>query len=223
VILAAEAFVICDRPRPRIADEFRVIKRPLIANATGKGSAQIRHGNLIMVTSAVPGEGKSFCALNLAMSIAMEEDRTVLLVDADVARPSLPRAFAIPDSPGLLDVLNDKLVDLGQVLHRTNVEKLTFVSSGRQHARATEMLASDAMADVLNELAARYSDRIVVFDSPPLLVTPDARVLASRVGQIVFIVDAERTLQGDVKRALAAIEACPLKLMVLNRARTTAQ
>jgi len=76
---------------------------------------------------------------------------------------------------------------------------------------------------VLNELAARYSDRIVVFDSPPLLVTPDARVLASRVGQIVFIVDAERTLQGDVKRALAAIEACPIKLMVLNRARTTAQ
>jgi len=221
--LAAGGFVTPDLPRSRIADEFRVIKRPLIANATGKGSTQIRHGNLIMVTSAVPGEGKSFCALNLAMSIAMEQDRTVLLVDADVARPSLPRTFAIADSPGLLDVLNDRSVDLGQVLHRTNVEKLTFVSSGSQHARATEMLASDAMADVLNELAARYSDRIVVFDSPPLLVTPDARVLASRVGQIVFIVDAESTLQSDVKRALAAIEACPLKLMVLNRARTTAQ
>ena len=89
--LAAEGFVTPDMPRSRIADEFRVIKRPLIANATGKGAAQIRHGNLIMVTSAVPGEGKSFCALNLAMSIAMEQDRTVLLVDADVARPSLPR------------------------------------------------------------------------------------------------------------------------------------
>src|SRR5438046_4514497 len=122
--LAAEGFVTPDLPRSRIADEFRVIKRPLIANATGKGPTQIRHGNLIMVTSAVPGEGKSFCALNLAMSIAMEQDRTVLLVDADVARPSLPRTFAIPDSPGLLDVLNDRSVDLGQVLHRTNVEKL---------------------------------------------------------------------------------------------------
>src|SRR5436853_4464690 len=210
-------------PRQRSADEVRVIKIPLIANVTGKGSSQIWHGNLIMVTSAVPGEGKSFCALNLAMSIAMEQDRTVLLVDADVARPSLPRTFAIPDSPGLLDVLKDKSVDLGQVLHRTNVEKLTFVSSGSQHARATEMLASDAMADVLNELAARYSDRIVVFDSPPLLVTPDARVLASRMGQIVFIVDAERTLQSEVKRALTTIEACPIKLMVLNKARTKAQ
>ena len=221
--LAAEGFVTPDMPRSRIADEFRVIKRPLIANATGKGSTQIRHGNLIMVTSAVPGEGKSFCALNLAMSIAMEQDRTVLLVDADVARPSLPRTFAIADSPGLLDVLNDRSVDLGQVLHRTNVEKLTFLSSGSQHARATEMLASDAMADVLNELMARYSDRIVVFDSPPLLVTTDARVLASRMGQIVLIVDAERTLQSEVKRALATIEACPIKLMVLNKARTKAQ
>ena len=221
--LAAEGFVTPDMPRSRIADEFRVIKRPLIANATGKGPTQIRHGNLIMITSAVPGEGKTFSALNLAMSITMEQDRTVLLVDADVARPSLPRTFAIPDSPGLLDVLNDKSVDLGQVLHHTNVEKLTFLSSGSQHARSAEMLASDAMTDVLNELAARYADRIVVFDSPPLLVTTEARVLASRMGQIVLIVDAERTLQSEVKRALATVEACPIKLMVLNKARTKAQ
>jgi protein-tyrosine kinase len=221
--LAAEGFVTPELPRSRIADEFRVIKRPLIANAAGKGAAPIKHGNLVMVTSAVPGEGKSFCALNLAMSIAMEQDRTVLLVDADVARPSLPRRLGVADSPGLLDVLNDDSVDLGQVLHHTNVEKLAFLSSGRQHARATEMLASDAMIDLLNELAARYSDRMVVFDSPPLLVTTEARVLASRVGQIVFVVDAESTLQSDVKRALAAIEPCPIKLMVLNKARTTGQ
>ena len=221
--LAAEGFVTPDMPRSRIADEFRIIKRPLIANASGKGSTQITHGNLIAVTSAVPGEGKTFSAVNLAMSIAMEQDRTVLLVDADVARPSLPRTFAIAGSPGLLDVLNDKSVDLGQVLHHTNVEKLTFLSSGSQHARSTEMLASDAMTDLLNELAARYSDRIVVFDSPPLLVTTDARVLASRMGQIVFIVDAESTAQSEVKRALTTIEACPIKLMVLNKARTKAQ
>src|SRR5438876_9193516 len=137
--LAAEGFVTPDLPRSRIADEFRVIKRPLIANATGKGSTQIRHGNLIMVTSAVPGEGKTFCAVNLAMSISMEQDRTVLLVDADVARPSLPPTFSIADSAVLLDVLNDRSVDLGQVLHRTSVEQLTFVSSWSPHARATEM------------------------------------------------------------------------------------
>ena len=221
--LAAAGFVTPNAPRSRIADEFRVIKRPLIANAAGKGSAQIKHGNLIMVTSAVSGEGKSFSALNLAMSIAMELDRTVLLVDADVASPSLPGTLGIPDSLGLLDVLNQGSAEFGQVLHHTNVEKLTFLSSGRPHARAAEMLASDAMSELLEEMATRYSDRIIIFDSPPLLLTTEARSLASRVGQIVFVVGAENTLQSDVKRALATIEACPVKMMVLNKARTTTQ
>jgi protein-tyrosine kinase len=221
--LASAGFVTPDMPRSRIADEFRVIKRPLIANASAHGVVKIKYGNLVMVTSAMPGEGKSFSAVNLAMSIAMEEDRTVLLVDSDVARPSLPRTLGIPRTPGLLDVLADKSVDLGQVLVRTNVEKLSFLSSGSQHARATEMLASDAMIELLDELANRYADRIIVFDAPPLLVTTEARVLASRMGQIVFIVDAENTLQSEVKRALATIEACPIKLMVLNKARTTGQ
>jgi protein-tyrosine kinase len=221
--LASEGFVTPDVPRSRIADEFRVIKRPLIANASPMGAVQIRNGNLVMVTSAMPGEGKSFCAVNLAMSIAMELDRTVLLVDSDVARPSLPRTLGVPRSGGLLDVLDDKSIDLNQQVLRTNVEKLTFLSSGRQHPRATEMLASDAMTDLLDELSNRYPDRIVIFDAPPLLVTTEARVLASRMGQIVFIVDAEHTLQSEVKRALATIEACPIKLLVLNKARTTGQ
>jgi exopolysaccharide/PEP-CTERM locus tyrosine autokinase len=220
--LASEGFVTPDAPRSRIADEFRVIKRPLIANASAKGPTQMKNGNLIGVTSAMPGEGKSFSSVNLAMSIAMEMDRTVLLVDADVARPSLPRVLGIPDTPGLLDVL-DHSADLNQVLLHTNVEKLTFVSSGSMHTRAAEMLASDAMTDLLHDLATRYADRIVIFDSPPLLVTTEARVLVSHLGQIVFIVDAERTLQSDVKRALATIEACPVKMMVLNKARTTGQ
>ena len=184
--LAAEGFVTPDSSRSRIADEFRVIKRPLIANASGKSSAQVKNGNLIMVTSAVPGEGKSFSTINLAMSIAMEQDRTVLIVDADVARPSLPRTLGIADNLGLLDVLNDKSMDVGQVLHHTNVEKLSFVSCGRLHARAAEMLASDAMVDLLGEMAARYPDRVILFDSPPLLITTEARVLASHMGQIVY-------------------------------------
>jgi exopolysaccharide/PEP-CTERM locus tyrosine autokinase len=221
--LAADGCVTPGVPRSRIADEFRVIKRPLIANASGKGSSPIKNGNLIMVTSAVPGEGKSFSSVNLAMSIAMEFDRSVLLVDADVARPSLPQRLGLPDTPGLLDVLSDKSVDLCQVLLRTNVEKLTFLSSGKQHERATEMLASDAMTELLDELAARYSDRIVIFDSPPLLVTTESRVLATHMGQIVFVVHAETTLQSQVMQALATIEACQVKLMVLNGARTQAQ
>jgi exopolysaccharide/PEP-CTERM locus tyrosine autokinase len=221
--LAAEGYVTPDAPRSLVADEFRVIKRPLIANASAEGSAQIKNGNLIMVTSAVPGEGKSFTAINLAMSIAMEIDRVVLLVDADVARPSLPRRLGLPDTPGLLDALGESSANLGQVLRHTNVERLTFLSSGKQHERATEMLASGAMTGLLDELAARYSDRIVVFDSPPLLVTTEARVLATHMGQIVFVVHAGSTRRSEVKQALATIEACQIKLMVLNGARTASQ
>jgi protein-tyrosine kinase len=218
--LAARGFVTPDKPRSQIADEFRVIKRPLIANASGKESGAIKNGNLVMVTSAVPGEGKSFTAVNLAMSIAMEYDRTVLLVDADVARPSLPATLGLPETRGLLDVLEGKAAGVGSVILGTNVERLKFLSSGRPHPRGAEMLASDVMARLLDELAARYPDRIVIFDSPPLLVTTEARQLATHMGQIVFIVHAETTLQSDVKRALAAIEACPVKMLVLNGART---
>jgi exopolysaccharide/PEP-CTERM locus tyrosine autokinase len=221
--LAAQGFVTPDMPRSRIADEFRILKRPVIANAAGNRATPIKHGNLVMVTSAVPGEGKTFTAVNLALSLSMELDRTVLLVDADVARPSLPSTLGLPPSRGLLDVLQNKDLDLGQVLIHTNVERLTILSSGTQHAQATELLASDAMNKLLEEVAERYSDRIVIFDSPPMLVTTESRVLATQMGQIVFVVHAESTLQSEVKQALATIEACPIKMLVLNQARTTAQ
>ena len=221
--LAADGFVTPDMPRSRIADEFRIVKRPLIANASGKRASPIKNGNLIMVTSAVPGEGKTFSAVNLAMSIAMELDQTVLLIDADVARPSLPRTLGLPSGKGLLDALENKSFDLGRALIRTNVEKLTVLPSGTQNAHATELLASDAMVKLLHEIANRYPDRIIIFDSPPLLVTTEARVLATHMGQILFVVRAESTLQSDVKRALATIETCPVKMILLNQARTAAQ
>src|SRR4029077_3697430 len=135
--LAAAGIVTPDAPRSQIADEFRVIKRPLIQNATGRNAASIKHGNLIMITSALPGEGKSFTALNLAMSIAMELDHTVLLIDADVARPALPGMLGLPARRGLLDVLVDESVELGDVMLKSDVEKLSIVLSGTQHPHAT--------------------------------------------------------------------------------------
>ena len=222
-MLAKLGFVTPDSPRSRIADEFRIVKRPLIANASGKGTTPIKNGNFIMVTSAVPGEGKTFSAINMAMSIAMELDQTVLLVDADVARPSLPRVLGLPSGKGLLDALQDKSFDLDHAFIRTNVEKLSILTNGTQHARATELLASDAMDRLLHEMATRYPSRIVVFDSPPLLVTTESRVLATHMGQIVFVVQAEATLKSEVKRALAMIESCPVKMILLNQARTVAQ
>lgn len=215
--LAELGLVTLGNPRSQVSEEFRVIKRPLIRNATGKGAAPIKNGNLVMVTSALPGEGKSSSAASLAMSIAMELDKTVLLVDADVAKPALMRMFGIEETRGLLDVLVDDSLDLSAVLLRTDVDKLVILPSGTAHPQATELLASDAMTKLLDEMAARYPDRIIIFDSPPLLLTNEARALAAHMGQIVVVVEAERTRHAALTQALALIDACPVKLLLLNK------
>ena len=221
--LVASGIVSPNAPRSQIADQYRVIKRPLITNAMGRGAAPVENGNLIMVTSALAGEGKSFTAINLAMSIATELDNTVMLVDADVARPSVLRVLGLPASPGLLDLLVGDVADMSSVLLKTNIDKLTLLPSGTPHMRATELLASDAMTQLIANIAHRYSDRIIIFDSPPLLLTTESRVLASHMGQIVMVVHAQKTLQTDVQHALASIESCPVKMMVLNQARSGTQ
>lgn len=221
--LASVGIVTPNSPRSEVSDQYRVIKRPLIANAMGRGASIIANGNLIMVTSSLPGEGKSFTAINLALSIATELDNTVMLVDADVARPSVLNMLGLPPGPGLLDLLTGEEVELSSVLLRTNIDKLSILPSGTPHSRATELLASDAMAALLDDMAKRYSDRIIVFDSPPLLLTTESRVLATHMGQVVMVVQAEKTLQSDVKHALAAIESCPVKMVVLNQARTSSR
>lgn len=204
-----------------VAEQFRLIKRPLLSNAFNENSG-IKHGNLIMVTSSLAGEGKSFCSINLAMSIAMEMDHRVLLVDADVARPSIPRTLGFnPEMPGLLDVILDPKLAVSDILIKTNVEKLTLIPAGARHAHATELLASQSMHAILAELAQRYHDRIVIFDSPPLLLTSEARVLASQMGQIVLVVEAERTTQQTVKEALQQIESCDVVNLIYNKARTS--
>lgn len=219
--LEAAGFVTPQVRRSATAEQYRMIKRPLIRNAMRRGAGAAGHSNLIMITSAVAGEGKSFTALNLAMSIATELDHTVMLIDADVARPSLPRMLGIEPSQGLLDLLEDR-VEMSDVLLRTNVDKLTFLPSGNSHPRATELLASEAMRRLLEDIATYYSDRIVLFDSPPLLLTTEARVLASQMGQVVVVVQADRTVQAGVQHALAMVESCPVRLALLNRAQSGA-
>jgi exopolysaccharide/PEP-CTERM locus tyrosine autokinase len=211
--------IIPDGERSQIAEEFRLIKRPLIKNAFNQGSGPINNGNLIMVTSALAGEGKTFCAANLAMSIAMEMDHTVLLVDADVARPAVPDYLGLETGRGLLDVLLDDKLELADVLIKTNVEKLSILPAGSRHKRATELLASQTMSDLLREIARRYHDRVVIFDSPPLLLTSEAHVLASQMGQIVLVVAAESTTQQAIKEALRQIEKCDIVNLIYNKAR----
>ncbi len=216
--LAHMGFVTPDQQRTSISEEYRVIKRPLLRNASSmRGTSRVTQGNLIMVTSALPGEGKSFTALNLAMSMAMELDHSVLLVDADVSKPSILKQMGLPPERGLMDVLVDGTLDLPDVILRTNIEKLRILPAGTATQRATELLASEGMNRLLDEMASRYPDRIIVFDSPPLLVTTESRVLATHMGQIVVVVEAERTTHAALKQALATIEACPIKMMLLNK------
>jgi receptor protein-tyrosine kinase len=211
-------FVTPDAPMNQIADEFRVVKRPIIRNALGKEGIRVKNGNLVMVTSSLPGEGKTFTSLNLALSVALEYDNTVLLVDGDVAHPTLPALLGAPHSPGLLDLLTRDDIDVADALVKTNVEKLSILPAGSRHRRSTELLASEQMASLLRELATRYSDRIIIFDSPPLLATTEARVLASLMGQIVMVVAADSTSQHAVTQALATIDNCEIVLMMLNKA-----
>ncbi len=205
-----------------MAEEFRMIKRPLLDNAFGQNGVKVKNGNLIMVTSSLPEEGKTFCAINLAMSIAMEMDKTVLLVDADAPKPSLMKTLGIASDQGLLDLLQDDTLKLSDVIVRTSIENLSLLPAGRRNKHATELLASDSMTALLNDMAQRYSDRIIVFDSPPLLVTSEASVLASHMGQIVMVVEAEKTPQPAVRQALALIENCELTWILLNKTRTLA-
>lgn len=210
-----------DAEKSQIAEEFRIIKRPLIANAFGQGAARVKNGNMIMITSSLPGEGKSFCAINLAISMALEMDRTVLLVDADVAKPRVPEYLGIHADLGLLDVLQDKNLKLSDVMIKTDIAKLTILPAGRTYKRATELLASDAMTRLVEDIGNRYPDRIILFDSPPILATSEASVLATHMGQIVMVVEAERTSQEAVREALSHIQSCEVVNMLLNKATPT--
>jgi len=216
--LAERGMVTPDSPRSPIAEEYRPIKRPLLANIEGKGAAAIRHPNLIMVTSALQGEGKTFSAINLAMSIAMEQEKTVLLIDADISKASAASLLGVPDSsPGLIDVLEGDSLHIGDVILHTNIPNLRIVPAGRLHERSTELLASQSMRQVAEELAQRYADRVVIFDSPPLLLANEARVVASLVGQIVFVIAAEHTSQRAVSEALSMLDGDAMVGMVLNK------
>jgi receptor protein-tyrosine kinase len=216
--LASMGYVTPDNPRTQIANEFRVIKRPILSNVQNRSAAPVERANLIMVTSSLPGEGKTFVAINLAISIAMELDTTVLLVDADVSRPSVLQRLNLPASPGLLDILTDSSRSIGDVLLRTSLDKLSILPAGAPKGHATELLASVQMARVVDELATRYSDRIIVFDAPPLLVSTESRVLATHMGQVVVVVESERTPHHTVTNALTTLEACPVVLPLLNKA-----
>lgn len=201
-----------------IAEEFRKIKRPLIHNAFS-AEPRIDRGNVIMITSALPDAGKTFCAVNLAVSLSLERDLNVLLVDADVAKPHITREFGLTNAPGLIDLLLDESLDIGDVLVRTDLNDVQVLPAGRSHSQATELLASHRMSRIVEELATRYADRLILLDSPPLLVTSESQAVAGQVGQITVVVEAGRTSHQELAQTLETFDPSKAVSLLLNKSR----
>jgi receptor protein-tyrosine kinase len=188
----------------RISSEYRQIKRPLIDAALGRTDQVIERAQIIMLASALPGEGKTFTSINLALSMAREKDVEVILINGDVAKPHLDNLFGLEGEQGLLDLLADRNIHPDSVILTTDVSGLRILPAGRKTDSATELLASDRMKDLMAQLAAQDRRRIILVDSPPLLLSTESQALVTSVGQVVLIVRAEATSEGAV---LAAIEA----------------
>lgn len=205
-----------DEANDRLADELRRVKRPLMDNAIGKGTKVLAHAGRIVVTSAVPGEGKSFTAVNLALSLARELDFEVLLVDGDIPKSHITRAFGLDGQPGLMDVLVDERHQPAEVIVRTDVPNLLVVPVGKRHPLTAELFGSLRMEHVLEEFGGRHLRRLVVFDSSPLLATSESQVLASHMGQVVMVVAAGRTGQHAVNSALQSLNDSQYVGLILN-------
>ena len=217
VLLRAAGLVPPVLEERRLASQYRKIKRPLIAHATGRGVTRLPKGYLIMLASAMPGEGKTFTAFNLALSMANEKDLRVLLIDADVAKPQLSRLLGLEDERGLLDVLRDPQLAVESVIRQTDVPTLSFLPAGKSSTDATELLASKRMEELAAQLGDRDGHRIVLFDTPPLIQTSESPVMVQMAGQILVVVRAESTPQPVLLDALEHLQDHPAVSLVLNQ------
>jgi protein-tyrosine kinase len=216
--LAQRGYLIDNGTRKSIKDEFRQIKRKLLNNAFGNAAKTLHHSNLIMVSSAKPNEGKTFVAINLALSIALEQDKAVLLIDADVLRPSVVRELGVQENPGIIDYLLGDSEQVSDIIYDTDIDKLKLIPAGKPHHLSNELLASEKMATFANELANRYPDRIVIFDCPPLIGTTETLVLASLMGQALIVVEESKTSIADIKAATEHLNEDLALGIVLNKA-----
>ncbi len=216
VALERGGMVDWSRTRSRISEEFRLIQRQILRAAFGPG-AEPGFSNLLMVTSARPGEGKSFTSVNLAGSIARQGDHHVLLVDADSKRDSFCYALGLAEMRGLLDLVANPKLDPSPLIVKTPIDRLSILPVGRERERSAELFSTKEMTRLIQSLGRRYADRLLVLDAPPCLSTSDPAVLAPVVGQILFVVEADRTQRDEVEASLDLIQACPNITLVLNK------
>ena len=216
-LLRDGGFIVPGAPPSALSEEFRLVKRQLLLRALGGHKADpVQNGRLILICSAQPNEGKTFCSVNLALSMASETDIEVLLVDADVAKPEVLSTLGLPGGMGLMDALADPSIDAEQMVIRTDIPNLSVLPAGRQSNHDTELLASSRTRTLIDNLAARHPRRIVLFDSAPALAASPASVLALHVGQILLVVRADQTTEGELRDALMLIDSCPNIQLMLN-------
>ena len=215
--LASRGMIVPGTPVTGIAEEYRIVKRELIRNFGGAGNRPILpRGHRVLIASANPGEGKTFSAVNLALSLAVEADHDVLLIDADIAKPSVLDALGLEDGPGLMDALADPHLPLGDCLIQTDIAGLKVMPAGTQHMHDTELLASARTETLLAQLEAGAPGRILILDSPPVLAASPAAVLAGHVGQTIMVVRADETLESALRDAIGLMGACPHIQLLLN-------
>ena len=200
-----------------LSEQFRRIKMPILANAYGNSMLETDSRNMIMVTSSLQNEGKSFTSFNLAMSIAKEFNHTVLYIDADITQRTLENLLGVSARPGLVDYLLDGDRDLARLLLKTDVPRLTLLPSGRAYDRVTELWSSQRMNALMDELSSRYHDRVIIFDAPPLLQDSSASILARLVGQVIIVVEAEKTPKHVVEEAVSTLDGTQYVGLILNK------
>ena len=216
--LKSKGMITDSTERQKIKDEFRYIKRKLLNNAFGAGANTLDNGNLVMVSSGKPNEGKTFTSINLALSVALEQDKTVLLIDADVLRPSISTELDISPRKGLVEYLLGEVENIRDVMYNTNITNLKVIPAGEPHHLTTELLTSDKMRQLTEELANRYADRMVIFDSPPLIEVNESQVLANLMGQALIVVEESKSKLQDIQRAVGSLNENLAIGFVINKA-----
>ena len=218
--LKEHGFLVPDDKTSKIHQEFRLVKRRLLDNAFGRLRPVVGNGRLIMVTSSLPSEGKTFSAINLAISIAIGGEHPVLLIDADIARPSVSNTLQldIPDEVGLTDYLEDPTIPIGELLHETSVPGLSLMTAGHLNHRPVDLLASNNMAQLVERLKTMLPHHVIVFDTPPLLPVTETRSLSALVGQVMLVVAAGETPRSAVNESLLQLENCEAVGLLFNKA-----
>ena len=214
--LASFGIPLPSAERSRTVEEFRLVKRNLMAAWSAATVGDQRPSRLIMVTSARPGEGKTFTALNLALAFATERDVKALLVDVDTQHSTLGTILGLQGKKGIVDVLAAGL-DVSDVLVRTNIPNLLVLPPGQGGPHVPELFSSNQMVSLMNELTRRFPDRFIILDTPPCMASSDAAALAPLVGQIVFVVEAHRTQQDEIEAGLSILNSCPRISLLLNK------